>query len=698
MSYDTYNQYEKMTTEEKNRICDSNGEIIAEKIRQRKSIDKCCNNNLQQNDLTINNNIKKSFKRQLTSSNYFGENVSNEEDNDQFIFVGKYNKRKQRRTGENNEDEYNDDDLLIIDQNSAATSNVNNGRTFLNSRNKSNNNINRNENTYTRTSNHIYNRNAQEDKNKNNYYGTSSDANKKKNDGEMTEIQQINLSEDLNKNIKNKTNENRNSVISISQHALLYAIENHLLPIKIECHPKINQNQQGNEIIKALFGFIEKDFRQKNKQYQYPLGFEYWYVNKNGDLICYTKYTELFVYLCEPQNYPTSVGNTNITPSRPRHLPSQHSIVLKFVPNYITKEEIETEIETSIKSVFNIEEMKGSMTEKSRHVRLELTSIDEYNSILNNGGITINGHLIEAHEFLSPPRLLICSKCNDPGHIRRNCNFQYDACRRCGKDRTVGEHKECIICCHRCNQNHLSTDYKCPFLVDYRRSLLYKLKDQPNLLPPNMHIFIPSECRERGVKNNKILCNPSNKLNNSSIHKNASQFYLSNHVWPALGKVTDGNINSPLNEHSLWNELKSKQNEINKINEEFNIKIQHLQAKYDDHMKKMSSILMIISQQVKVQNEGIERCHTTINEVLPILSSTLEVFQRIITKPGMFNNNENNNTENQSVLNHISQSLEFIKDRNDLLTTNQRVLNSLVEQQNALMIQGINSLISNNEQ
>ncbi|CAF4381341.1 unnamed protein product, partial [Rotaria magnacalcarata] len=284
-----------------------------------------------------------------------------------------------------------------------------------------------------------------------------------------------------------------------SQHALLYAVENHFPPVKIECQPKINQNQQGIEIMKALFAFIEKQFRQKNKNYQHPLGFDYRYVDKNGDL-------------------QSILNNINITPSRPRHLPAQRSIVLKFVPNYITNDYIEIEIKTSTKSVFNIEEMKGSITEKSRHIRLELTSLDEYNLIINNGGIQINGHLIEANEFLSPPRLLICSKCNDPGHIRRNCKFQYDACRRCGKDRTIGEHKECIICCHRCNQNHLSTDYKFQFLVDYRRSLIDKLKNQPNLLPLNMHIFIPTECRERSVKNNQVLSNPEIKLNNISTN------------------------------------------------------------------------------------------------------------------------------------------------------------------------------------
>jgi len=356
-------------------------------------------------------------------------------------------------------------------------------------------------------------------------------------------------------------------------------------------------------------------------------------------------------------------------------------------------------IKTSIKSIFNVEDMRGSMNEKSRHVRLELSSQNEYNVILKNGGISINGHIIEVNEFLSPPRLLICSKCNDPGHIRRNCKFQYDACRRCGKDRTIGDHKECTICCHRCNENHLSTDYKCPYLIDYRRSLLHKLKNQPNLLPPNMHIFIPTECHDKGIKNNKILSNPGVKFNNiSSNNSNALPFNLSSHAWQSLNQGSNGENTLLLNRQSIWNDLKLKQDEINKIKEDFNVKMQQLHSKYDDHMKKMNSILLIVSQQVKNQNESVERCYTTINEVLPILSSTLEVIQRLITQSGMLNKNENISSENQSVLNHISQSLDFIKDRNDLLSSNQQILNSLVEQQNELMIKGINSLMTNNDQ
>jgi len=214
-----------------------------------------------------------------------------------------------------------------------------------------------------------------------------------------------------------------------------------------------------------------------------------------------------------------------------------------------------------------------------------------------------------------------------------------------------------------------------------------------------MHIFIPTECRDKGSKSNKIVNNTAIKLNNSSSNNsNTLPFNLPSHVWQSLSHGSHSENISNLNGQSIWNDLKLKQDEMNKFKEDFNLKMQQLQTKYDEHMKKMNSILLIVSQQVKSQNESVERCYTTLNEVLPILSSTLEVFQRMINQSGMLNKNDNISSENQSVLNHITQSLDFIKDRNDLLSSNQQVLNSLVEQQNELMIKGINSLMTNNDQ
>jgi hypothetical protein len=166
MSYNSYNQYGRMTTEEKDRYCDSNVQLIANKIRQHEVREGVIINDHDpsRNKLINDNSRKHTLKRQLTSSSYIGDINSNE-----------YNKYKQRRHDGNNEDEINEDEnndeyISIIDQNSAATSetNVNNGRIVLNSinKNKTNNNGNYNGISYVPSSHHTNQRHAQEDKNK----------------------------------------------------------------------------------------------------------------------------------------------------------------------------------------------------------------------------------------------------------------------------------------------------------------------------------------------------------------------------------------------------------------------------------------------------------------------------------------------------------------------------------------------------
>ena len=130
----------------------------------------------------------------------------------------------------------------------------------------------------------------------------------------------------------------------------------------------------------------------------------------------------------------------------------------------------------------------------------------------------------------------MCAKCCDPGHIRKHCKLNYDSCRRCGSDRSNGEHSECIAKCHRYQQNHFSTDYRCQFLIDYRRALLNELEEKPNLFPPNVRIFIPFDCRDRGGQENKILSNPT-RTNCNPHPKNGRHiptFELQSHTWPDL--------------------------------------------------------------------------------------------------------------------------------------------------------------------
>ncbi|CAF1427929.1 unnamed protein product, partial [Rotaria magnacalcarata] len=236
--------------------------------------------------------------------------------------------------------------------------------------------------------------------------------------------------------------------------------------------------------------------------------------------------------------------------------------------------------------------MNGSKTSKFRHIRIEIkSSVDyeklmrkggltidgqifelneflppprilicskcndpghssvDYEKLMRQGGLTIDGQIFELNEFLPPPRILICSKCNDPGHVRKDCKFEYDACRRCGDDRSIGNHNECIISCHRCKQNHSATDYQCQYLIEYRRMLLQQLKQKPYLIPPNVKLFVPTEYRKDGDNDNKIVSSRIAKSNTNEFNKtminnqnNPIPFNINRHAWPTLEKQQSNSI------------------------------------------------------------------------------------------------------------------------------------------------------------
>ncbi len=256
---------------------------------------------------------------------------------------------------------------------------------------------------------------------------------------------------------------NNSPKIHISNHALHYAVEQHLPPINIKCEPKLIDQRYATMLIKELFSLIEEKFRKLNTKYIKPLGFEYWFIDRDGNLQCFTREIELFVFLCDNQNYPEKLINTTIFSNPPRRLPPQRSVILKHVPKDIDIDEIKTELSINFQSIFNVEEMRGTIGAKSRHIRIDLSIHDEYTRMLHGGVIAIAGQLIEVSEFLAPPRLLICSKCNSPGHIKKECKNDVDLCRRCGQNRYQGDHKECTIKCHHCEGNHEATSYQCPY-------------------------------------------------------------------------------------------------------------------------------------------------------------------------------------------------------------------------------------------
>ncbi|CAF0995819.1 unnamed protein product [Rotaria sp. Silwood1] len=417
----------------------------------------------------------------------------------------------------------------------------------------------------------------------------------------------------------------------ISLHALHYAVEQQLPPIKINCEPRINNHSQGVLLIKQLFLHIEKDFRQVNKMYKHSLGFEYWFVDKQGNLVCFTREPELYVYLCDIEHYPSSLHSINISPEIPKHLPPQYSVLLKSVSNSISYNDILDDIKSIYPSLFKLEEMNGTRKEQSRHIRMDLKDKHQYDKIINEGVLTLHGQLIEVSEFLAPPRLLICSKCNDPGHIRKNCKFQYDACRRCGQDRWIGEHKDCRIHCHRCESNdHMANDYKCPYIAEYRKKLVLKLKQHPELLPPNVQLFVPSECRQRGGQVSRMI------TNRSHFEKNLirDQPYVYNSEgWNSLpqpkGQMPYRHLsqtsitNNNMNNIQMLDEIKKTSSECERLKMEMEKKDAEVKEKLEQQNKHFQQILVVATQLIHQQANMLEQFTKAVNETLSVVQQVI---------------------------------------------------------------------------
>lgn len=67
----------------------------------------------------------------------------------------------------------------------------------------------------------------------------------------------------------------------------------------------------------------------------------------------------------------------------------------------ITNEEITNGIELICKHIYNIVEMKGSIADKSRHIKLEFTSTSQCNMILQSERITVHEHIIQSSRISS---------------------------------------------------------------------------------------------------------------------------------------------------------------------------------------------------------------------------------------------------------------------------------------------------------
>ncbi|CAF4349807.1 unnamed protein product [Didymodactylos carnosus] len=101
------------------------------------------------------------------------------------------------------------------------------------------------------------------------------------------------------------------------------------------------------------------------------------------------------------------------------------------------------------------------------------------NDLLRKKFIYVNNVRYSLMEYVSPVKVLLCSKYFEIGHFRSSCTHQLDVCKTCGEE--VTDIKQHLLQCNkrqncvRCKDDHESNDIRCPLIKSYRSALTKSL-------------------------------------------------------------------------------------------------------------------------------------------------------------------------------------------------------------------------------
>lgn len=154
--------------------------------------------------------------------------------------------------------------------------------------------------------------------------------------------------------------------------------------------------------------------------------------------------------------------------------PSLYNVLVRFVPTNtpITPEtypriEASSQLEDgSIATIVwakKIENRKAQ--QKTAHAIVSFKTREAANQVIQNG-LSMGGKWVYGHRDQKDPQR--CMKCQQYGHIAKECRMDRDVCGRCGENhrtsecQATAENLYCAVC--KC-QGHTPADRKCPTLI-----------------------------------------------------------------------------------------------------------------------------------------------------------------------------------------------------------------------------------------
>ncbi|CAF3767319.1 unnamed protein product [Rotaria magnacalcarata] len=157
----------------------------------------------------------------------------------------------------------------------------------------------------------------------------------------------------------------------------------------------------------------------------------------------------------------------------PLLLPDCYALVVRCVPLDINQDTAQQEILKTIPAAVGFSSIHYHHRQRpSYDIRFTVRSLEQYQTALEVGRLSIGQHYLPLTTFLTGYRLTYCTACWKIGHIRDKCQSSV-SCRKCLIPYTNGVKHSCqdIFNCAQCGGNHYSLHSICPVVKQYKEEL-----------------------------------------------------------------------------------------------------------------------------------------------------------------------------------------------------------------------------------
>ncbi|CAF3476835.1 unnamed protein product [Rotaria socialis] len=167
---------------------------------------------------------------------------------------------------------------------------------------------------------------------------------------------------------------------------------------------------------------------------------------------------ESYATLINTDKWPSQVNNIKITVSKSKFTQDSFALVARYVSLQYDDEFVKEEIKQNLQSAENIRQIQYRFQRRTRDFCFVIKDLDECNSTLKLGRISIGNTFWTITPFLTGNIMTYCTRCWCLGHMRDKCNGEYSRYRICLDNLINGQTHVCsnTIRCAQCDGDHHS--------------------------------------------------------------------------------------------------------------------------------------------------------------------------------------------------------------------------------------------------